>query len=150
MIILNGWSDTDPRITLAAFIGIAVFVFCMIKTRHKEKQREKQKQIAIEKGNVIHAKRISMKKYHDRDNNDTTYHGRYEYTVNGKTKHYAVHSKHGLPAIHLDLYYTKSPKKVFSDYDYVDKMGFGFAVLLGIAACILTMYLTGYFMNPII
>lgn len=147
----DSFTKTDPRIILALLIGFSITFFCIIISKRKEKAQEKRKRSAIEKGNIIKAKRVKIYQHRntsDSDVTEITYHGRYEYTIDGKTKYYAVHSENGLPSIYLDLYYTNSPHKVFSDYDRVGRVGFGVAVLLGIAACILTMYLTGYFANP--
>ena len=84
----------------------------------------------------------------DIDETDTgtreyTYRGVYEYEVDGQTKRHRVISKRTLPYVFLYLYYTDTPKKVFSDYDNLET-GYSTACLLGIGALLLTMYLTGY------
>lgn len=145
--IENKWGSEDPRILLSVAVGILTAVIWGVKTRRKIVSQKKQKEIAIQTGKVIRAKCKQIYRHYDTDENtgarDITVHGVYEYTVDGKTRQYRVYSRGGLPHLFLNLYYTKSPRKVFSDYDN-NELGYSVAGLLGIAACLLTMYLTGY------
>lgn len=149
--IENGWADEDPRLILAVIVGILVAVIYGIFTHRKIIRRKKQKQQAIELGHIIKAKRVKIYKQSDTTESgaiETHYSGVYEYTVNGKTKRYRVHSDSGLPLIELNLYYADTPAKVFSDYEHY-QLGYNIGILLGIAAGMLTMYVTGYFSSPI-
>ena len=146
--IKNGWKDTDPRVILAYIAGILTTVLWCIRTRRKIADRKKQKELAIQAGRVIKAKCVSY--YSGQETDDSTgkqeyvNRGTYEYTVDGKTKRYSAHSNGGLPYVFLYLYYTDSPNKVFSDYDRPE-LGYNLAGLLGIAAGVLTLFLTGFF-----
>lgn len=142
----NGWAQEDPRVILAVVVGILVTVCWIVRTHRKKKRREQEKKAAIEAGRVIKARRMKISE--DIDETDTgtreyTYRGVYEYEVDGQTKRHRVISKRTLPYVFLYLYYTDTPKKVFSDYDNLET-GYSTACLLGIGALLLTMYLTGY------
>ncbi len=135
------------RVWLSVAVGISTAVIWGIMNRRKIVTRKKQKELAIQTGKVIKAKCVQVYRDYDTDENtgvrNVTYHGIYEYTVDGKTKHYRVHNRGGLPRDYLPLYYADSPRKVFSDYDNVH-LGYNLAALLGIAVGLLTMWLTGY------
>ena len=143
----NQWTEEDPRLVLSVVAGILTAVLLCVMTHRKITLRNKQRQLAIEAGRVIDAKRVSIYRDIDTDENtgarEVTYHGTYEYTLDGKTRRYRVNSKSGLPSICLHLYYTDPPRKVFSDFDS-PQLGYNVSLLLGIVACLLTMYLTGY------
>ena len=134
------------RVWISIAVGILTTVILARKTRRKIATRKKQKELAIQTGKVIRAKCVSY--YRDDDTDEqtgirsVTYHGTYEYTVDGKTKRYNVFSEGGLPTIYLPLYYTDSPKKVFSDYDHTD-LGYNWACLVGVVVGFLT-YLTRF------
>ena len=134
------------RVWISIAVGILTTVILVRKTRRKIATRKKQKELAIQTGKVIRAKCVSY--YRDDDTDEqtgirsVTYHGTYEYTVDGKTKRYNVFSEGGLPTIYLPLYYTDSPKKVFSDYDHTD-LGYNWACLVGVVVGFLT-YLTRF------
>jgi hypothetical protein len=136
----------DIRTWLSIAVGILTAVVWGIMTRRKITARKEQKESAIRSGKVIKAKCVQIYRDYDTDENtgsrNVTYHGVYEYTVDGKTKRYRVFSNGGLPSFYLPLYYADSPRKVFSDYDNIN-LGYNLAGLLGFAAGFLTMYLTG-------
>ncbi len=133
------------RISIA--VGILTAVVLGVMNRRKIVKRKKQKELAIRTGKVIKAKCVQVYRDYDTDEStgsqQVTYHGVYEYTVDGKTKRYRVFSNGGLPSVYLPLYYADSPRKVFSDYDNIH-LGYNLAGLLGVAAGFLTMYLTGF------
>lgn len=141
----NKWKEEDLRVTVSVVVGISTAVICGVMTHRKIVARKKQKEIAIQTGKVIKAKCVQVYRDYDTDEDtgvrDVTYHGVYEYTVDGKTKRYRVFDRGGLPHDHLPLYYADSPRKVFSDYDNV-QLGYNLAGLLGIVAGLLTMFLT--------
>ena len=67
-----------------------------------------------------------------------------EIWADGKTRHYSVHSQTGISPAVICLYYTDSPRKVFSSYDNLH-IWYPVSIPAGILVCLLTMYLTGYF-----
>ena len=135
------------RIWISIAVGILTTVVLGVMNRRKIVKRKKQKELAIRRGKVIRAKCVQVYRDYDTDENtgtqQLTYHGVYEYTVDGKTKRYRVFSNGGLPRSYLPLYYADSPRKVFSDYDNI-QLGYNLAILLGVAVGFLTMYLTGF------
>lgn len=143
----NEWAQEDLRVIVSVVVGIATAVILGVMTHRKIAKREKQKQISIQTGKVIKAKCVQVYREYDTDEDtgvrDVTYHGVYEYTVDGKTKRYRVFDKGGLPRDHLPLYYVDTPRKAFSDYDNV-QLGYNLAGLLGIVAGVLTMFLTDH------
>lgn len=135
------------RITVSIAVGILTAIILGVLTRRKIVTRKKQKELAIQTGKVIKAKCVQVYKDYDTDENtgvrNETYHGVYEYTVNGKTKRYRVFGRGDLPRVFLPLYYANSPKKVFSDYDNIG-LNYNLSILLGILSGVLTMFLTDY------
>lgn len=87
--------------------------------------RERKKQIALERGNVIEAKLLtrSMRSY--RKEGVDEWSGKYEYTVDGKTKTYHATFYHIPPPHVLRLYYVNDPKKLFSMEEYHYDLGKG-------------------------
>lgn len=87
--------------------------------------RERKKQIALERGNVIEAKLLtrSMRSY--RKPGVDEWCGKYEYTVDGKTKTYHATFYHIPPPHVLRLYYVNNPKKLFSMEEYHYDLGKG-------------------------
>lgn len=153
MPVFSGMADLEYlekidnfRVWFSVAVGILITVVWGIKTRRKIVTQKKQKETAIREGKVIKAKCVQVYQDYDTDENagtrSVTYHGTYEYTVDGKTKRYKVFSNGGLPSVYLPLYYTDSPRKVFSDYDNV-RLGYNLAGVLGVVGGFLTMYLTG-------
>ena len=137
----------NARVMISVTVGILIAVILCVMTRRKIVTRKKQKELAIQTGKVIKAKCVQVYRDYDTDEDtgvrEVTYHGVYEYTVDGKTERYRVFSKGDLPHTYLPLYYADPPRKVFSDYDNV-RLGYGFAILLGIVSGVLTMLLTGH------
>ena len=137
----------DIRTWLSIAVGIMTAVVCGVITHRKIAAQKKQRELAIQTGRVIRAKCVQVYRDYDTDESTATrkvtYHGVYEYTVEGKTKRYRVFSNGGLPTVYLPLYYADSPRKVFSDYDN-NELGYNLAGLLGVAAAFLTMYLTNF------
>ena len=135
------------RTWISIAVGILTAVALIVMNRRKIVKRKKQKELAIRTGKIIKAKCLQVYEEWDTDEQTgyqtVTHHGVYEYTVNGKTKRYNVFSKGGLPRVYLPLYYADSPRKVFSDYDNIH-LGYHLACLLGVAAGLLTMYLTSF------
>lgn len=133
----NELTSDDLRIILSVGLGIVIAITGCIRTRLIIKRREQQKKKAIETGDIIKAGIVKTW----RDSDDDTYHGVYEYTINGKTKRYSVSGGYGTPCSYLNLYYDDVSKKVFSDYDR-PQLGYNFSILLGIIAGVAVMFFT--------
>ena len=73
---------------------------------------------------------------------DRRSHAIYEYEVDGKKYRKGLSSKYSDPPPKLDFYYTKSPKKVFSDYDGNDDVvtGLLLPVLFFMALVVVYVY----------
>lgn len=151
-INLDGWKNTDPRLILAmAAGGVADIALMSLYILYCIKQKEKIKRIkqdAIERGQVIKAKLVrSSCRYNNK--NRMVCHRTYQYTINGKVRNYNLNFKISgtAPGAELNLYYDKSTGKIYSDYrsaaDFLQPVLMG-VILLGGAACLLVMKLTGY------
>ena len=87
--------------------------------------RERKKQIALERGNVIEAKLLTSSRRSYRKEGVDEWWGKYEYTVDGKTKIYHATFYHISPPHVLRLYYVNNPKKLFSMEEYHYELGKG-------------------------
>lgn len=139
----NGWSGEDIRVILAVFGGGAVTALYFVRTALRSRRRAERREEAIKNKRVIKAQRVkySVIRGAERGESDD-YHGVYEYEVDGRKKKYSITAHYDIPLV-LHLYYDKSPEQVFSDYDK-SRLGYSVGILLGIAAVILILFLTGY------
>lgn len=92
---------------------------------------EKKVQKAIKDGHVIEGKLIDS--WHNRDDdNNKTYHGTYEYEINGKKRKYrTIFLTNSKPPSIIHLFYNKSPRRLFAkkEYHYNAILGIPFLII---------------------
>lgn len=114
------------------FVVIIIGYILLIKSKiimKIVKKWEYKRDIAISKNHVVEAKLISEYPYGEAPNYE--WHAKYSYVVDGKElKHTAIFNDPARPPQILKLYYVNSPKRVFSEEEYIPKPLDGILVIV--------------------
>ena len=108
---------SNPQILILGVAVIALYGLEMRWVLKRQDTQKRKKKEAVAAGRTIIGTRIKAWDDVSDEFQDRRSHAIYEYEVDGKKYRKGVSSKYSDPPPKLDFYYTKSPKKVFSDYD---------------------------------
>ncbi|MBD5092960.1 MAG: hypothetical protein HDT26_01485 [Subdoligranulum sp.] len=120
---------SNPQLLIIGAAVLALYGLEMgwiLKRQDAQKRRKKE---AVAAGRTVTGTRIKAWTDVSDDFQDRASHAIYEYEANGKKYRKSVSSKYSDPPGKLVFYYTKSPEKVFSDYDRDIVPGLLFPVL---------------------
>ena len=147
-LLKEAFESIDPRCWVGLAVVIVVFAFEVILMKKGiifAKEEKIMKQVK-EAGHCIPAKQVNCM-FDDRKQvgkyTEYIYTATYEYTVNGKTRTKIIVSNQEPPS-EITLYYVKTPKKVFSDYDCLTSRFVMVIYIIPMLAAALVMYLLGF------
>ena len=116
----------------SVFVVIIIGYIVLIKSKIIMKivmKWEYKRDIAISRNHVVEAKLISEYPYGEAPNYE--WHAKYSYVVDGKKlNHTAIFNDPARPPQILKLYYVNSPKRVFSEEEYIPKPLDGILVIV--------------------
>lgn len=109
------FATVDIRVYIGIFAAILAVILGFAISKKRNNYRKNRIDLAKSAGRVIEAKQIDSRVQHN--GKDPSIHtAAYSYSVNGREKRYIAKSDNFLPET-LNLYYDKTPDKVFSAYD---------------------------------